>query len=401
MNDLSPETVRQILYFIPAKSDLESFRLVQHSFADLGKEFLFHTIDVWPTRESLNRLRELSRRSDLALRVRCLVLNFVYDTKNLIWSRVKENLHFPNSSHAHGPVWDLYEHNAGVFNRIATKSFDFMVSRDHASILMASLVRLRRLETIQTRDGGGNEGCIMTAKEEADHFGAWGLSEYPGEPGSWDDPNSYFAIEALRALVDASLYADTKIKSFQTINEIPQRIFEEPALLKSLAGFLKHCRQLKLRFDTENHELVVPYLKKNPLAVVFSSTKLLEKLHLEFSVRPDISVGFTKIVGDQQISVCLKEINFVGIDMHDYELYAFLSLHKKTLRRFSIHHSKLFTGYWLNVAKWMRENLNLKSVEFVGIANSDSDGDHEETMKEKAAALDEVRKMVSYVLYGK
>lgn len=394
MDDLSPETIRQILRHIPAKSDLENFRLVQHSFADLGKEFLFHTIDVWPTRESLTRLHKLSYRSDIAAQVKCLILNVVYDTKNLIWGRVKERLHFLNTPHS--LTWDLYQHNTWIFKSFAKECYEFLTSRDHSSILMASLIRLKKLEAVYMRDGGGNERSVVTASEERAHFGAWGIREYDGAPASWIDPNSYFAIEALRALIDASRYTNTKIKSFQSINEIPQCIFEDATLLKGLAGFVKDCRDLQLRFDTENHEYVIPYLQKNPLAIVFSSTKLLEKLNLQFSVRPDITVGFTKLLGDKQISPYLKEVNFVGIDMHDHELYAFLSFHKASLSRFSVQYSRLFTGFWLEVAIWMRENICLESAKFVGLTNSNKT--HPQIEEEEFVSVEEMKIMEEYVL---
>lgn len=398
MENLSPETIYHILGYLDAKGDIESFRLVQHSFAVLGKEFLFHTIDVWPTRESLNRLRTLSRRRDLALRVKCLVLNVVYDTKSLIWSSIKGNLHRLDT--CHGPVRVSYEHNTRVFKDAAQKYHEFLVSRDHVSILMASLIRLPRLEAVRMRDGG-NGGHSVTSIEEKAYFGASGIRYYAGAPGSLVDPNSYFAIEALRALVDASRYADTKIVSFQTINEIPQMIFEEPTLLNEFASFIQNCRDLQLRFDTEDHEEVIFHLQNNPPAVVFSSARLLEKLSLHFSVRPDITVPFAKLLGNQQISACLKEINFVGIDMHEQELCNFLDLHKKSLRRFSIHYSKLFTGHWVTVAAWMRDNLQLESVEFTGITDSDADETRNMTAEQAALFRKHVRLLEAHVLHGR
>lgn len=398
MENLSPETIHHILGYLSEKRDIESFRLVQHSFAVIGKEFLFHTIDVWPTRVSLNRLRMVSRSSDLAIHVKVLTLNVVYDTKSLMWGRIKGNLH--RLDIGHGPIRVSYEHNIGVFREAAAEYYDFLASRDHVSILMASLTGLPRLETVRMIDGR-NEGCSVTAKEEKTYFGASGIRNYAGEPGSLVDPNSYFAIEALRAILDAARYTDIKITSFQAINEIPQVIFEDPTLLNNFAGFIQNCRDLQLRFDTEDHEEVIHHLQNNPPAVIFSSTKALEKLGLHFSVRPDITVPFAKLLGSHQISACLKDISFVGIDMHEEELCYFLGLHKKSLRRFSIQYSKLFTGRWLDVATWIRNNLRLVSVEFAGITDSDADETINMTEEEAAGCRKYVKLLEEYVLHGR
>lgn len=398
MENLSPETIHHVLGYLSEKRDIESFRLVQQSFAIIGKEFLFHTIDVWPTRASLNRLHIISRNNNLAVHVKVLTLNVVYDTKSLMWGSIKGNLHRLDT--CHGPIRTSYEHNIGVFREAAAEHYDFLASRDHVSILMASLIGLPRLGTIHMRDGL-NEGCSITAKEEKAYFGISGIRNYAGEPGSLVDPNSYFAIEALRGIVDASRYTDIKITSFQTINEIPQVIFEDKTLLFSFTHFLHNCRDLQLRFDTEDHEEVIRHLQNNPLAVIFSSTSALERLGLHFSVRPDIAVPFAKLLGNHQISACLKDISFVGIDMHEEELCDFLGFHKNSLRRFSIQYSKLFTGNWLDVATWIRNNLQLVSVEFAGITDSDTDETINMTEEEAAGCRKYVKLLEEYVLHGR
>lgn len=397
MENLSPETVHHILGYLGKKKDIESLRLVQKSFAILGKEFLFHTINIWPTRASLTRFHALSRRSDLALQIRCLVLNVVYDTKSLIWSGIKGHLHRLDT--CHGPIRVSYEHNIKVFRDAAIECYDFLTSRDHVSILMASLFRLPRLEAVHMRDDE-NESYYVTAKEETIYFGDWGIHNYAGEPGSLVDPNSYFAIEALRALLEASRYTDTKIVSFQTSNDIPQVIFENPTLLNGFAGLVRNCRDLQLRFDTEDHEKVIFHLLNNPPAIIFLSTNILETLSLNFSVRPDITVPFAKLLGNQQISPYLKDINFVGIDMHERELRCFLGLHRKSLRRFSIQYSKLFSGHWLSMAVWIRENLRLESVGFAGITDSDADETTNMTEEEAARCQRYVKRLEEYVMNG-
>lgn len=398
MENLSPETVHNILGYLGKKGDIESFRLVQKSFAALGKEFLFHTIDVWPTRDSLTRLYAISRRSDLALQVKCLILNVTYDTKSLVWSDIKGQLHHLDT--CHGPIRVSYEHNIKVFKDAARECYDFLTSRDHVSILMASLSHLPRLRAVHMRDGE-IESCFMTANEENAYFGIRGIRNYSGEPSSLVDINPYFAIEALRALLDASRYTDNKILSFQITNEIPQVIFENSTLLNGFADLVQNCRDLQLRFDTEDHEKAAFHLQDNPLATIFSSTKLLEKLDLHFSVRPDITVPFAKLLGHQQISPCLKDINLVGIDMHEREIRSFLGLHKKSLRRFSIQYSKLFSGRWLSVAMWMRENLQLESVKFAGIADSDTDETRNMTVQEIVGRRRYVKRLEEYVINGR
>lgn len=387
MDSLNPETIREIVYYLEDKSDIARFRLVQRAFAELGREFIFNCLYVQPSQHSLSRLLEIARHPSCARYVRTVALS-VDAMKVMVWRPFSEQIGSKNLN-------DLDYRTLFIFRTLANECQEFQKSSDYAAMLSASFSRFPRLSTISLREVSPWTSPHSEAVTLMDRYAY--TVDPPHFHGSWGERDH---LRAFSALIDATHFAGTTLKSFTTNGLIDQALFDNRRLLSRAASVFRSCRVLKLLFCGEEPSPTVcghpvtPRLLANPLLDVLSPAIELEELTIEFSSCPSAGRGgelFTKIFGTQHRWLMLREVNLGAIDLPYEELLAFLNRHKATLRGFTTSCCDLVNGSWLDVMVFLKDNMMLKRLEL-------DDSLADEFRKDYSSK--DVEMMVNYVLYG-
>lgn len=371
MEKLSPEIIREILYHFDSKVHIANFRLVQRSLAELAKEFLFRTVPLKPTKLSVSRLLAISQRPDLAHYVK--EVYFGVDEPNyMIWEQFNEQLRMEGLSH------DDETHGARaqeIFKSSIQGWYEFQTSPEYTTVLSTALAGFPRLEGIQMVHGAPMAMERQYTYREIDMYPFEPTPEFHGEYGAEKDYLRGFA-----ALINAAYLAGSKLTSFRmtgmdTGEIVDQSVFENIELFQRAAVVLRNCQVLELHLGIDSVE-VVDKFKTNPLLNVLAPAERLEELCLGFgNTAPSEPHLFPHIFGEDQVWPCLRKLELWTIDMHEYELIAFLERHKTTLRTILISNGLLFTGCWNNIMRFIKDNLQLESLEVWDLFCKHSDGD--------------------------
>lgn len=351
MDKLSAETVREIFGHIHSKPDLASLRLVQNSFAKLVNEFLFQVIHVEPSFEGLFTLLEISRKAKLAHCVKRVVLH-VDDFRDVTWIPFHKRLE-EKSIQDEARKADIFK----TFQALDRELFEFQTLPDYTVMLSVAFSHLSRLEAIKMAHRYPEQETEPLHRERRDLERLLSLEEFHGEDGEKDD------LRAFTALIDAAYFTKKKLNSFRITGKLDLSVFENNELIRRAAVVFRDCRVLELDFSPQSPFHDNDYIRKGPLFDMLSSAVHLESLTLCGGIRQEPDVPFSKYLGDRFIWTCLKRIDILGLDMHAYEFVGFLERHKKTLRKVAIGTSKLFTGRWPDVMRYMKGSLRLTSLE--------------------------------------
>lgn len=371
MEKLSPEIVREILCHFDSKADLASFRLVQRSLAELAKEFLFRTIPLKPTKSSVSRLLTISQRPDLAHYVKEVFFG-VDEPNYMIWEQFNEQLRMEKITRKN----EIQKARAQeIFKSSIEGWYEFQTSLEYRTALSTAFVGFSRLEAIQMVHGAPMAMERQYTYREIDVYPFEPKPEFHGEHGAEKDYLRGFA-----ALVNAAYFADSKLKSFRmtgmnTEEIVDQSVFENTELLQRAAVVLRHCSVIELHLGIDSTE-VIDKIKTNPLLNVLAPAASLEELCLGFgNTAPSESYLFPHIFGEEQVWPCLKKLELWAVEMHEYELIALLERHKSTLKTILISNGLLFTGCWNNVMRFMKEHLQLESLEVWDLFCRHGEGD--------------------------
>lgn len=392
MEKLSPEIVREILCHFDSKADLASFRLVQRSLAELAKEFLFRTVPLKPTKLSVSRLLAISQRPDLARHVKGLF--FGIDEPNyMIWEQFNEQLRMESICHNGDEMQKGRAQE--IFKAIIEGWYEFQTSLEYTAVLSTAFSGFPRLETIQMVHGGPMAMERQYTYREIEMYEFEPQTEFHGSHGAEKDYLRGFA-----ALINAAYFAGSKLVSFKmtgmnTEEIVDQSIFENTELLQRAAAVLRNCRTMELHLGIDSQE-VIDSFKRNPLLDVLAPAESLEELCLGFgNTAPTESYLFPHIFGEEQVWPHLKKLELWTIEMHESELISFLERHKATLRTVLISNGLLFTGCWNNVMRFMKEHLQLESLEVWDLFYKNGDGDDYRNYSHSESQM-----MVKYVREG-
>lgn len=387
MDSLSPELIHEIFHHLDDKLDVARFRLVQRTFAELGKEALFSCIYVQPSQQSLSRLLEIARHPSCAQYVRMVALS-VDAMKIMVWR--------PFTEQVGSKITDNIDYQTlAIFRNIVDECQNFQQSSDYAAMLSASFSRLPRLSALALCEVSSStypRSETLTLMDRYAH-----AVDPPQFHGSWGEKDH---LRGFSALIDAAYFAGTTLDSFTTDGLIDQALFDNRLLLSRAKSVFRHCRVLKLLFCGEEP---LPALYRHPLAPRMLETPLfdilapaldLEELAVGFSACPMAGRGgelFTRTLGRQHVWPKLREVNLGTIDLPYQELLAFLDRHRATLRGFTVSCCNLVGGSWGEVMMSLRDSMKLKRLGLNG------------TLSDASTTLyssRELAMMMDYVLNG-
>lgn len=387
MDSLSPEVIREIVHHLDDKLDIGQFRLVQRTFAELGRESLFNCLYVQPSQHSLSRLLEIARRPSCAQYVRTIALS-VDAMKVMLWRPFTEQVGSKDIDH-------LDYRTLIVFRALVNECQEFQQSSDYAAMLSASFSRFPRLSKICLREVSPSAPSHSEAVTLMDRYAH--AVDPPHFHGSWGEKDH---LRAFSALIDAAYFAGITLSSFTTNGLIDQALFDNRTLLSRAAAVFRNCRVLKLLFCGEEPPPAVygcplaPRILENSLFDVLSPARALEELTVEFSACPMAGRGgalFTNIFGTQHVWPMLQDVNLGAIDLPYEELLAFLERHKATLRGFSVTCCDLMNGSWCDIMIFLKANLTLERLEL-----DDTLVDE----RRRVYSSGDAEMMVDYVLHG-
>lgn len=369
METLAPELIQEILAHIHSKADLASFRLVQRSFAELGKEYIFKVIDVKPTYHGLYPLLQISQNVEFARHVKEVVLN-LDDFRHSIWLPYLERLRMEGLEN--GTITQKRD----VLQAVRREFGDFQTSPDYTGILSASFMRLPRLEAIQVNERPERgRGIDPQTIEEMEYHS---LHDY--EVSYQQGWGSQDGFRAFSALVGAAYFASTKLVSFRNNADI-MIVFDRNELIRRAAVVFRDCPIV---------ELALPPTDSTLLFDLLSPAVRLERLALQFRLevyRGSMS-AFSNIIERRCVWASLKDVKIGTIRMNSHDsLLEFLRRHYATLRRVSVWDCKLSTGSWVAFIVCMKDMLKLSWLE-LGLLSDAS----------KTYSEVEMEGMVNYVL---
>lgn len=351
MESLAPELIQKIFSHLQSKSDLASFRLVQRSFAELGTEYFFKTVDVKPTYRGLYPLLEISQNAEFARHVKQVVLH-LDDFRHSVWIPFTRKLKMENLED--GPT----AQKADLLDELIREFEGFQISPDYTGILSSAFMRLPRLEAVQilerpSRKHGIDPQTIIDMDEHS-------LSqENLSIQREWGTNESY---RAFSALVGAAYFSGMKLVSFRHNADIlaasgPDDFGRDEPLIRRAAKVFQSCLILDLGLHQADTNLLSNLLL--PAARV-------EKLGLKFDLgtyNGSASV-FSKVVESGYVWPALKEVKIRTVCMHSHGSFLeFLQRHHATLRGLSLWDCKLSVGSWVDLILCMKDSLKLEWLE--------------------------------------
>lgn len=367
MNSLSPELIREIFFNLDTKADISRFRLVQRTFAHIGGEALFTSLDISPTFQSLTRLIELSRHSHIACFVRKISLS-VDAMRVMVWSTISKHL----GSTSAKDVDKLDYRTLIVFRSLVNECQEFQKSSDYVAMLSTAFSRLPRLCHVSLLESSPSTSANSGAVTLMDRYAH--TIDPPHFHGSWGEKDH---LRAFSALIDSSYFTGTALESFKTTGLIDQILFQDRELLRRAAIVFRASRELRLLFcgEEQTQTQVTQRLFESYLFDVIAPAVGLQKLAVEFNVCPPAGRGgalFEKVFGgESQRWKVLEELVIGGINVKCEELIGFLARHKSTLRVLRMRKCGLVDGSWDDVMKFLDKDLELRKLDLDGHIDHD------------------------------
>lgn len=357
MDRLSPELVQEILRYIPLKSDLSNFRLVQYSFAQLGQQHLFRSINIQPSKHSLCRFVELSRKANLAHHIREVVLN-VDNLKSRLWDPFTKRLESE----------DLRQGDRAQVGR-ATALFHTMVdacnafhkSPEYLILVSAAFVNLPRLNSLRL-------------EQHSDAPLHWRIKMIETYYTNTAQPHMHFTSHLARrdleydlgfqVLINAAYQTDRRLLSFRAENRgISRAAFRDPELVRRTAAVFRNCRYLDLKFPVYQAGSGV-----SPIAIISPAVGLKTLIVRLDGLNTAFDVFAHGHVWPRLHSLFLSDIS----GLHENDIIEFLGLHRTVLRHFLVRECGLAEGgCWAKVLRFATDTLTLTRLGFSEVYEGD------------------------------
>lgn len=357
MDRLSPELVREILRHIPLKSDLSSFRLVQYSFAQLGQQYIFQTVNIQPSKHNLCRFFELSLKANLAHHIKEVVLNVDNLKSRLLDPFAKrlesENIHQGDET----PVGRV----KAIFHAMVDECNAFHKSPDYLVLVAAAFANLPRLNSVRLEQ---NSDAPLPGRIKM-------IETYYPNPGP---PHMHFTSHLSRrdleydlgfeVLINAAYQTNKKLVSFRAENRgISRAVFRNPELVRRTAAVFRDCRYLDLKFS-----FYQAASENSPIGIISPAVGLETLI-----VRLDGLNTTFDIFGHGHVWPRLHSLFLSDISgLHESEVLEFLGLHRATLRHFLVRECGLTEGgCWAKILKFAKANLTLTRLGFSEVYEGD------------------------------
>lgn len=379
MDIAPPEIIHSILTYISSETDIANFRLVQHSFADLGAEFLFRIIHIDFSKSSLSRLISLSSGSNLARYVKAIFVKTGGGIAKIIWPEYIKILDLNGISYH-----DRSGRATEMINPLISSFDKSLYSGDLAKefgIVLRGFPKLKAV-TVSCPTPYHLSGPILP--------GLTYLWHYISTKERLYQPADYTRM--FTTLVSILYLGGVKLDSFEILG-IERLItgcvfFRSPETVRRAKIVFRNCKSIALSIELKYGTLAHSQ-QSNSLSLALAFAKRLEKLHVVSYTRdrPNINHGnpeailFSTIVRTKYVWPKLKTVAFPSIMMHENEIVGFLSRHKATLREVSMGRSILRTSSWVDVMRFIKQNmklvkLNISQLEdFGGLVYSDEEKD--------------------------
>lgn len=357
MDRLSPELVQEILRHLPLKSDLSNFRLVQYSFAQLGQQYIFQTVNIQPSKHNLCRFFELSLKANLAHHIKEVVLNVDNLKSRLLDPFAKrlesENIHQGDET----PVGRV----KAIFHAMVDECNAFHKSPDYLVLVAAAFANLPRLNSVRLEQ---NSDAPLPGRIKM-------IETYYPNPGP---PHMHFTSHLSRrdleydlgfeVLINAAYQTNKKLVSFRAENRgISRAVFRNPELVRRTAAVFRDCRYLDLKFS-----FYQAACENSPIGIISPAVGLETLI-----VRLDGLNTTFDIFGHGHVWPRLHSLFLSDISgLHESEVLEFLGLHRVTLRHFLVRECGLTEGgCWAKILKFAKANLTLTRLGFSEVYEGD------------------------------
>lgn len=363
MDRLSPELVQEILRHLPLKSDLSNFRRVQYSFAQLGQQYLFRTINIQPSNHSLSRFFELSLRPNLAHHVKEVVLN-VDNLRRSLWDPFAKKLESENIRY--GDEAQMGRVTA-IFHAMVDACNAFHKSPAYLALITAAFSNLPRLTSLRL-------------EQHSDALLLWRFKLIETYSTSLGPPAHMHSLSHLarrdleydlgfEALINAAYQTNKRLLSFRAENRgISRAVFRNPELVQRTAAVFRSCRYLDLRFPVYRAGSGDPA----PLALIAPAAGLETLI-----VRLDGLNAAFDVFGHGHVWPRLRSLFLADImGLREDEILGFLRLHQATLRHLLVRECGLTEGgCWARILAFAKRNLRLTRLNFSEVYEGDSGGE--------------------------
>lgn len=382
MNTIPLELVYSVLEHLPSRTDLANFRLVQRCFADLGASFLFRDIPVEPAKSSLSRL--FSIFSPALLR-HVKEIHFLYkNTELMVWPEYDQEMRLQRS---------MNDREAKALLKSFILAADTFLNSGELTTSFETIFRtFSSLEAVVISPFSRLEYPSATEYGEKD----WYYVLY--EPL---DPEKFAQVFA--KLIDAAYVTNVSLASFKVTHPLRPSHYFYPnhETLCRAATVFRSCEVIEMCVALFEGSDTGGPLPKDPLFPALAPAEKLRelkisdcnKIYMGYPSWRELSKPlYPQIFGSDHVWPNLVRVSFPGCNIYDHEIIGFLSRHKKTLREVSTGHARLKAGLWIDVMKFMRENMKLTILELPSEGLVDSDG--------CVNTSEAVAMMVEYVLNG-
>lgn len=372
MNRTPPELINSILHFLPSKADLANFRLVQRAFANLGAPFLFRVIPVKPTRSFLSHLVSISQSLDLSRHVKEIFVGFEHPGL-MVWAEYQQQLQLRKFVPGDNRTIVWHSH----YDLVAQYQ-EFLGSQEFISNFETAFRSFPRLEALTIDpfcQPACSSGTSLRPRPSLGEMGWYGVRH--------KSATQYNVSQIFTTLIGVAHDTRVNLVSFKVTSpgESLYYSYINPANLRRTAIVFQNCRFIELSIPLYGDcRAAAKFLLSNPLFPVLASAQKLEELKISnytrwdgFNDQENLPELFPYIFGEDHVWPNLKRINFPDLNLYDRELIGFLSRHKKTLREVSMAHCYLKSGFWVDIIRFMKENMKLVALDFPELL-VDSDG---------------------------
>lgn len=365
MDRLSPELVQEILRHIPLKSDLSNFRLVQYSFAQLGQQYLFQSINIQPSKHSLCRFLELSRKANLAHHIKEVALN-VDNLKSRLWDPFTKRLELEDTRTGNEPHVKGGGGVTAIFHAMVDACNAFHKSPEYLTLVAAAFANLPRLNSLR----------LQQHSDAPLHWRIKMIETYYTNTGP---PHMHFTSHLARrdleydlgfeVLINAAYQTNKRLLSFRAENRgISRSVFRDPELVQRTAAVFRNCKYLDLKFPVyQTASETSPIALISPAVGLETLVVRLDGLNTAFDI---FGHGH---VWPRLHSLFLSDIS----GLRESEVVEFLGLHRTNLRHFLVRECGLIEGgCWARILTFVKDKLALTRLGFSEVY----EGDEGETM---------------------
>lgn len=359
MDHLPFEILREIHLWLPP-SDTKAFRLVSKLAAAAGTEFLIPTLSFNLTKESLQRLEEVSGHPVISRHVRKIFYGFaslkIYDNmkwfkRDLIYSRLMDG------RLSTGKVESLYT----SYNEIVSEQTKIKSGDSDIKIITQAISRLPNLDTL----------LVETSSWGPSHLHHSLTKAFENAP----------ELQRTRAVVDAdqvrqlaSLMVpiamnNIRIKEFQLRCINPKAFIQSPDTFRHMCKAFSSAVEAHIGFNHEPCEDVmcdscIENLQTPQLHNFLKSATGLEILILDLQTDEIwAKIDLTHVFGTFSWSA-LRSLTLTGLRATENELIDFLSRHTTTLRDIDMTFVWLKSGSWVTAVQRMKDSLALTCATF-------------------------------------